>query len=111
MGILTSQEIGAKLREFRKTRGLTQEQLAESIDVTFQQIQKYENGTTRLNTDKLQAIAKTLNVPISAFFDEETLEERLLSNQEMEIVKGFRAVSNSEVREFLVNCLSRSQRR
>lgn len=105
MRIQTSREIGEKLREIRKRRGLTQEQLAESVEVSFQQIQKYENGHTRMNTDKLQAIAHALAVPVSAFFDEEKNEERLLSQQEMDIVKGYRALPSNEVRDFVTTCL------
>jgi len=108
MGILTNMEIGERLREFRKRRGLTQEQLAVMVDVTFQQIQIYENGFTRLNTDKLQAIAQALSVPVSAFFDEDKGDERLLSPQELELVKGFRALSSEDKREFVLDSLTKS---
>lgn len=108
MRIRTSQEIGEKLREFRKRRGLTQEQLAESVEVTFQQIQKYENGHTRLNTDKLQAVAQALAVPVSAFFDEDCRDEKLLSEQEQKLINGFRIQTSSDVREFVVTSLLKS---
>ncbi|OGU16770.1 MAG: hypothetical protein A2076_07075 [Geobacteraceae bacterium GWC2_53_11] len=108
MGILTSREIGERVREFRKRRGLTQEQLAEIVSVTFQQIQKYENGFNRMNTDKLQAIAQALSVPASSFFDDDKGEERLLSEQERKLVNGFRSIPSSEVREFLVEHLLKS---
>lgn len=105
MSIRTSKEIGEKLKEFRKLRGLTQEQLAEMVEVTFQQIQKYENGNTRLNTDKLQAVAQALNVPVSAFFDEGNRDEKLLSVQEQNLLKGYRSLLNPDIREFIVNTL------
>ena len=108
MGILTSREIGERMRELRKRRGLTQEQLAEIVDVTFQQIQKYENGSNRLNADKLQTIAQALSVPVSAFFDDDKGDERLLSEQERKLVDGFRSLSSSDVREFLVDRLLKS---
>ncbi len=104
---IASREIGERLREFRKRRGLTQEQLAELVDVTFQQIQKYENGSTRLNSDKIQIIAHALDIPISAIFDVESCNERLLSPQELELIKGFRALPSQEVREFVVSCLTK----
>lgn len=103
--ILTSKEIGEKLRGFRKRRGMTQEQLAESIEVTFQQIQQYENGSSRLNTDKLQAIATALSVPIAAFFEEKEVESTL-SEEEQKLISGFRALSCPEVRAFVCNCLT-----
>ncbi len=107
MGIISSKEIGERLRVIRKRRGLTQEQLAVMVDVTFQQIQKYESGFTRLNTDKLQAVAKALDVPVSAFFDDGVGSERLLSPQELELVEGFRALTSPDKREFVLNSLSK----
>jgi len=107
MGILTSQEIGRRLREFRKRRGLTQEQLAVMIDVTFQQIQKYESGFTRLNTDKLQVVAQALSVPVSAFFDDDKTDVRLLSPEEIRLVEGFRTLSSTDKREFVLSSLSK----
>lgn len=102
--VLTSKEIGEKLRGFRKRRGVTQEQLAEKIEVTFQQIQQYENGTSRLNTDRLQAIAIALSVPIAAFFEEKEVESTL-SEEELKLLDGFRA-SCPEVRVFVCNSLT-----
>jgi len=101
--MLTSKDIGEKLREFRNRRGMTQEQLAEKTGVTFQQIQQYENGKTRLNTDKLQAIAKALLVPVAAFFGE---VEGPLSKEEQNLINGFRALSNPELRAFILYCLT-----
>jgi len=106
--ILTSKEIGATLREVRKRKGLTQEQLAEKVEVSFQQIQQYENGSSRLNTDKLQAIAFALSVPIGAFFGEGDAEASL-STEEQKLLDGFRAQSIPEVRDFILNCLSQSK--
>lgn len=108
MGISTSKKIGERLRDLRKRRDLTQEQLAVIVDVTFQQIQKYENGSTRMNTDKLQAVAQALGVPISAFFDEDNHDERLLSSQELNLIRSFRELPNSEVREFVLEVLLKS---
>lgn len=106
--IMTSKEIGEKLREFRKRRGFTQEQLAEKIDVTFQQIQQYESGTSRLNTDKLQAIAIALSVPVAAFFEENPIESTL-SEEEQKLINGFRSLPTPEIRTFIYNCLTHVQ--
>jgi len=105
MVMLTSKEIGEILRELRKRRGLTQEQLAEIVDVTNRQIQKYECGYNRMNTDMLQAIAHALAVPISSFFGDATNDERLLSEQELKLIISLRTLPNSDVREFIINCL------
>ena len=54
--------VGARIRLFRKLRGLSQQALAECAGVTFQQIQKYERGANRMSCSRLMAIAKALGV-------------------------------------------------
>jgi transcriptional regulator with XRE-family HTH domain len=53
----------------RKLLGVSQEQLADSLGLTFQQVQKYERGANRVSASKLYEIAKTLQVPVAFFFD------------------------------------------
>jgi transcriptional regulator with XRE-family HTH domain len=62
-------EIGRKIRALRLQRGLSQSGLADGIDLTFQQVQKYEKGANRIGASRLQQIANTLQVPISFFFE------------------------------------------
>lgn len=64
------EHVGRKLKLKRVEKSLTQNQLAESIGVTFQQIQKYEKGANRISSSKLFEIAQTLQVSISYFFAE-----------------------------------------
>lgn len=61
--------VGSRIRLRRNMLGISQEKLGESLGITFQQIQKYEKGTNRVGASRLQAIASTLNAPISFFFD------------------------------------------
>ncbi len=61
--------IGAKVRLRRKELGLSQQKLAATLGITFQQIQKYEKGTNRIGASRLQHISRILQVPISFFFD------------------------------------------
>ena len=49
--------------------GMSQTDLGQAADVSFQQIQKYENGTNRVSAGRMQQFAKLLNVPVSFFFD------------------------------------------
>jgi transcriptional regulator with XRE-family HTH domain len=53
----------------RKILGVSQEHLADALKLTFQQVQKYERGANRVSASKLYEIAKTLQVPVSYFFD------------------------------------------
>ena len=62
-------EVGRRVRLERLKAGLSQTALAEQIGVTFQQVQKYENGTNRVAPGRLSQIARILNLPISSFFE------------------------------------------
>lgn len=61
--------IGERIRSQRKQIGLSQKELAGRLDIVFQQLQKHENGTSRVPASRLYEIARALNTPISHFFD------------------------------------------
>jgi len=61
--------VGQKLRQRRRLLGLTQQKLAEAVNIRFQQIQKYESGANRISASRLWALARALDVPVSYFFD------------------------------------------
>jgi transcriptional regulator with XRE-family HTH domain len=60
--------VGRRIRARRKALGVTQEQLADSLGLTFQQVQKYERGANRVSASKLFQIAEALETPINHFF-------------------------------------------
>ena len=60
--------IGRNLRIFREMRGMTQMKLADALDMTYQQIQKYEKGTNRLSAARLYDFSKLLKVKIENFY-------------------------------------------
>ncbi len=62
--------IGQKIREARSKKGFTQEKLGEHLELTFQQIQKYEKGANRVSASRLYLISKFLNQPLTYFFNE-----------------------------------------
>lgn len=62
--------VGARIRLRRRLLGVTQQQLAEALGLTFQQVQKYERGANRVSASKLYEIASTLEAPVSFFFEE-----------------------------------------
>ncbi len=61
--------VGARIRLRRTLLGMSQEKLGEGVDLTFQQIQKYEKGTNRVSASRLYQFSQALNVPVSFFFD------------------------------------------
>ena len=62
--------LGKKLRMRRLSLGLTQTKVAQAINVTFQQIQKYEKGTNGVSSIRLLQLSNFLKVPISYFFED-----------------------------------------
>lgn len=61
-------EVGARLRLLRRQRGLRQSDLARALGLTFQQVQKYENGSNRISASKLWNISRYLQVPVATLF-------------------------------------------
>jgi transcriptional regulator with XRE-family HTH domain len=61
--------VGTRIRERRVMLGLTQQQLADLIGVTYQQAHKYERGINRVSAGRLFEIARVLNVSIGFFFE------------------------------------------
>jgi transcriptional regulator with XRE-family HTH domain len=61
-------EVGRRVRALRLEKGMSQEKLGNQLALTFQQIQKYENGTNRIGAAKLQRIAQILGVSVSALY-------------------------------------------
>jgi len=62
--------LGSKLRMRRLAMGLTQTKVAQAINVTFQQIQKYEKGTNGISSLRLMQLANFLKVPVVYFFED-----------------------------------------
>lgn len=61
-------KIGQLIKEFRKTRGMSQMKLAEIVGVSYQQIQKYEKGTSKISIERLKQISNALQTPVNLFF-------------------------------------------
>ena len=65
-----NKHLGNKLKLRRLALGLTQTKVAKAINVTFQQIQKYEKGTNGVSSIRLLQLSNYLKVPISYFFED-----------------------------------------
>jgi len=64
------EHVGVQLRQRRALLGLSQEKLAEQVGITFQQIQKYENGANRVSASRLYEFSKVLDIPVTFFFSD-----------------------------------------
>ena len=97
--------VGARVRERRIMLGLTQQQLADLIGVTYQQAHKYERGINRVSAGRLYEVAQVLGVPVSYFFDGlEQGGERGISPRErmcLELARNFAQIPNERHQEAL----------
>jgi len=76
-----NQHLGSKLKLRRLALGLTQTKIAKAINVTFQQIQKYEKGTNGVSSIRLLQLSNYLKVPISYFFED--FSEYLINSEKI----------------------------
>jgi transcriptional regulator with XRE-family HTH domain len=97
--------VGVRIRERRIMLGLTQQQLADLIGVTYQQAHKYERGINRVSAGRLYEIARVLSVPVSHFFDglEGHPAEARSPRERMclELARNFSQISNLKHQEAL----------
>ncbi len=98
--------VGMRIRQRRIMLGLTQQQMADLIGVTYQQAHKYERGINRVAAGRLYQIAKALGVDVGYFFEgleservfEPTAQQRLL----LELARHFVALPRRRHQEALV---------
>jgi transcriptional regulator with XRE-family HTH domain len=110
-------QVGAKVRERRLLLGMSQRQLADAIGLTFQQVQKYENGTNRIDAARLAALSQALNVPPQWFFvdlrdtaaaaapqmpADLTEGDELARRETLTLIRAFNRILDPEKRERLI---------
>ena len=103
--------LGKKLRMRRLSLGLTQTKVAQAINVTFQQIQKYEKGTNGVSSSRLLQLSQFLKVPITYFYedyknykDERTQQEDSNTTEDLNysfLTKTFSSLSRSQKEKIL----------
>ncbi|MBI1864921.1 MAG: helix-turn-helix transcriptional regulator [Nitrospirae bacterium] len=118
--IKDSRQIGERIRSRRKALAMTQEELGELAGVTYQQIQKYEKGASKLSPERLQRVAAALHVPLDYFFRDEksgrlvSVREGLasyqrevaaLSFEEKEFLRQFRRLDTPSSRALALSLL------
>lgn len=99
--------VGARMRERRVMLGLTQQQMAELIGVTYQQAHKYEKGINRIAAGRLYTIAHALGVDVSFFFEgmsgetefKPTPQQRML----LDLARNFISLPSRRHQEALCN--------
>lgn len=110
--------IGKRIKLRRTMLGLSQIDIANSLKMTFQQIQKYEKGINSLNSGKLHDFSILLKVPISYFFEElendPKIEEKIEQNslhsfssdrESLEMMKAFKKIKQPHLRKKMIEIL------
>jgi transcriptional regulator with XRE-family HTH domain len=111
--------VGLQVRAARLVHRMSQEKLGDAVGVTFQQIQKYENGVNRIGPGRLHAIAKHLRVPVTYFFEGidknpskaaadssmSTVIEALSTREGIRIAVALSRICNPEIRRRVANLL------
>ena len=111
--------VGSRVRLRRTLLGMSQEKLGAALNLTFQQVQKYERGTNRIGSSRLYQLSRILDVPVSFFFDDmpvsghgapsglsensqEPFDHENLSKREtLELVRAYYRIKDPDVRKRL----------
>ncbi|MBM3570430.1 MAG: helix-turn-helix transcriptional regulator [Alphaproteobacteria bacterium] len=109
--------VGSRVRLRRTLLGMSQEKLGQAVDLTFQQIQKYERGANRIGASRLHQFSTVLDVPVSFFFDdmassvarsgapgmaedEEPFEQdKLVKRETLELVRAYYKITDAALRK------------
>lgn len=117
--------VGQQIRQRRNSLGLSQEQLAAELGVSFQQVQKYERGFNRVGASRLYDLTRALGVPIGYFFDEvpsgrprppgglrglgdhqEELDNDVMKRREtLDLVCAFTRITDAQVRRHVLDLI------
>jgi len=109
---LTSRDIdvGRRVRVLRLQRRLSQTDLANHLGVSFQQVQKYENGTNRISAGRLEQIAELFKIPVATLFsqsgagadNQKPLLDLVDSAGALRLLQAYSKLSNSKAKQALV---------
>ncbi len=110
--------VGQRIRWRRRELKLTQEKLGDLLNLTFQQVQKYEKGVNRVSAGRLYEMAQVLSVPITYFYEgaEEFLEHDaavmaesdnaqapVMNTETLDLIAAFQKIEDASLRKSLLN--------
>ena len=100
--------VGGRVRLRRTLLGMSQEKLGEALELTFQQIQKYERGTNRISASRLYQLCHVLDVPIEYFFEEleggkpaPSPDNVMVKRETLELVRAYYRIRDPKVSKAL----------
>jgi transcriptional regulator with XRE-family HTH domain len=110
--------IGHRVRMLRIAKGMNQTTVASALGISFQQIQKYENGRNRVGAGRLQELANLFSVPTTFFFqegpgvktrasDQPSTTEMLSKKDNFALVKAFNKIRSRTIRHHVVDLVQK----
>lgn len=87
--------VGTRVRLQRLLMGMSQTELGEALGVTFQQVQKYENGTNRIGAGRLHRIAQVLGRPVTYFYEQAIAEKDAGGTERADTLASFTAMAGA----------------
>jgi transcriptional regulator with XRE-family HTH domain len=111
--------VGNRVRMRRMMLGMSQSTLANGLDLTFQQVQKYEKGTNRISASRLQHISQILQLPVTFFFEGTPGQSKekddapslayvtdfLATRNGLALTKAFMKIKDAKLRRNIVNLI------
>lgn len=112
--------VGNRLRMRRTLLGLSQTELGQKLGLTFQQIQKYEQGLNRIGSSRLYELSKILKISIAYFFEDleeidslngedlgsiDLKQDPAARRETLELVRSFARIDDKNVRESILNLI------
>ena len=109
--------VGSRVRMRRMMLSMSQSTLANGLDLTFQQVQKYEKGTSRISASRLQHISQILQLPVTFFFEGTPGQSKakddapsppyvtdfLATRNGLALTKAFMKIKDAKLRRNIVN--------
>lgn len=112
--------VGKRLRLRRNMLGMSQDDLGKQVDITFQQIQKYERGTNRISASRIWEFARILGVPEDYFFEgledvpSTAAEDQQLfeSKESQKLIHAYYEIPTKDIRDKirnLIKCIAKEE--
>ena len=106
-------DIGSMIRKLRKAAAMSQSMLADKIGVSYQQVQKYEKGASKLSVPRLLQIADVFGIPPESFLRADTLDSKMLdtstasalSDNELIVIQLFRRLGRKHLKNAFIEIL------
>ncbi len=98
-------QIGIRIGEIRRTKGISREKLAVLLTITQQQLSKYENGQNRVSGGNIRKICRALDCSYAELLGDEELERAEGSRLTMEVARSFNKLNNPALKSCISNLM------